>query len=86
MKTSAILLAVVLGTVAAPAFAASAGETTRLKATYDAKRDVYCVSQHITGQRIPVQDCRSKADWAADGATFGENVVAKQAPAKLAQR
>ncbi len=85
MKTSAIITAVLLGAVAAPAMAASAGDTTKLKATYDAKHDQYCVSQEITGQRIPVRDCRSKADWGAAGASFGSD-DAKKTQDKLAQK
>ena len=85
MKTSIIILAAALSAVAAPAFAAAAGDAPAFKATYDAKHDKYCVSQQITGQRIPVRDCRTKAEWAADGAMFGENVDAK-AQNKLAQK
>ncbi|WP_116091554.1 hypothetical protein [Sphingomonas crusticola] len=72
MKISAIIAAAMLSAVAVPAFAAAGGETAKLKATYDAKRDKYCVSQQITGQRIPVRDCRTKAEWAQEGAFFAD--------------
>jgi hypothetical protein len=85
MKTSAIIIAAVLGAVATPAFAASPGDQTALKATYDAKQDKYCVSQEITGQRIPVRDCRTKDEWAQAGAAFGQHADAKKTQ-KLAQK
>jgi hypothetical protein len=85
MKMSAIITAALLGAIAAPAMAASGGDASKFKATYDAKHDKYCVSQEITGQRIPVRDCRTKAEWAAAGASFGQD--AKKAPdATLAQK
>ncbi len=83
MKMSAIITAVVLGAVAVPAFAASDGDATQYKAVYDAKHDKYCVSQQITGQRIPVRDCRTKAEWAAAGASVGQDTKKAQ-DAKLA--
>jgi hypothetical protein len=53
--------------------------------TYDAKYDKYCISQAVTGQRIPVRTCRTKAEWIADGAKFNDVADAKPAT-KLAQK
>jgi len=67
MKISAILIATaVLGT-AAPAFAAQRGNSDQPTITYDAKHDKFCVSQMVTGNYLPVKDCRSKEDWAKAG-------------------
>ena len=85
MKTTALIAAALLGTLAVPALAAPASDDVKMKVTYDAKYDKYCISQAVTGQRIPVRTCRTKAEWAADGAMFGENVDAK-AQNKLAQQ
>lgn len=82
LKISGIIVAALV--VAVPAMAASVADAQPVKATYDAKHDKYCVSQEVTGQRIPVRDCRTKAEWAAAGAAVGD---AKQAgTTKLARR
>lgn len=80
MKMSAILIATaaMLGTTA-PAFAASHNSDTGFKLTYNAKQDKYCTSQKVTGSRIPVQDCRSKSDWAKAGVVFADQSEPKLA-------
>ena len=81
MKMSAILIAAIaFGAVAAPAIAANESND-QVKVTYDAKRDRYCVSQMVTGSRLPVKDCRSKEEWAKAGM-----VIDQHAPVKLANR
>ena len=78
MKMSAIIIAAALGAVATPVIAA---DQPAVHAKYDAKSGKYCVSQEITGSRIAIKDCRTREEWAQDGAP------AKQAQAtKLAQR
>jgi len=80
MKSSPVLIAaIVLGSLAAPAFAATNGDSDRLPVTYDAKHDKYCVSQEVTGQFLPQRVCKTKAEWAKLGITLGEQ------PAKVAQ-
>ena len=72
MKMSAILIAAVALGATAPAFAAQRGNSDRPQVTYDAKRDRFCVSQMITGNYLPVKDCRSKEDWAKGGLTVSK--------------
>jgi len=73
MKMSAILIAAAaLGTVA-PAFAAQRGDPDQPRITYDAKHDKFCISQMVTGSRLPVQDCRTKEDWAKEGLTLSKS-------------
>ena len=80
MKTSPILIiALAVGAMAAPAFAASSDQGDRLKVTYDAKHDKYCVSQEITGQMTPQRICKTKDQWARMGAVVGEKPAAKLA-------
>ena len=67
MKMSAILIAAVALGATAPAFAAQRDHPDQPKVTYDAKRDRFCISQNITGNYLPVKDCRSKEDWAKAG-------------------
>ena len=87
MKISAIITAALLGTLAVPAFAATPSDGVRMKVTYDAKQDKYCVSQAVTGRLIPQRTCRTKAEWVADGAQFGDATDAKPVQAmKLAQK
>jgi uncharacterized membrane protein len=85
MKTTALIAAALLGTLAVPAVAAPASDDVKMKVTYDAKYDKYCISQAVTGQRIPVRTCRTKAEWIADGAKFNDVADAKPAT-KLAQK
>ena len=80
MKSSPVLIAaLVLGSLAAPALAATNGDSDRLPVTYDAKHDKYCVSQEVTGQFLPQRVCKTKAEWAKLGIKLGEQ------PAKVAQ-
>ena len=80
MKTSPILIiALAVGAMAAPAFAAPSDQGDRLKVTYDAKHDKYCVSQEITGQMTPQRICKTKDQWARMGAVVGEKPAAKLA-------
>ena len=71
MKTSIILIAAVAIGATAPAFAAQRGQSDQATVTYDAKHDKYCVSQMVTGNYLPVKDCRTKSDWAKAGVTVG---------------
>jgi len=70
MKLSAILIAAVALGATTPAFAAPSGNPDQPKVTYDAKRDRFCISQNITGNYLPVRDCRTKEDWAKAGLTL----------------
>ena len=80
MKLSpALIIALALGTVAAPAIAAQSDQADRLKVTYDAKHDKYCVSQEITGQMTPQRICKTKDQWARMGAVVGQKPAAKLA-------
>lgn len=84
MKIAAILIAAAALGATAPAFAATThdSEGGQVKVTYDAKHDKYCVSDMVTGSRLPVKDCRTQQDWAKDGL-----VVSKAAAGdKLAQK
>ena len=85
MKTTALIAAALLGTLAVPALAAPASDDVKMKVTYDAKHDKYCISQAVTGQRIPVVTCRTKAEWVADGAKFSDAADATK-HTKLAQK
>jgi len=70
MKMSAILIAAAtLGTIA-PAFAAERANSDQPRISYDAKHDKFCISQLVTGSRLPAQDCRTKAEWAKEGLTL----------------
>jgi len=82
MKMSAILITAVALGASAPAFAAARGSDSAPKVTYDAKHDKYCVSQTITGQLLPVKDCRTKEAWAEAGLKIGD----QSEPAKLASK
>jgi hypothetical protein len=82
MKMSAILIATVALSATAPAFAAPRSASDQPTVTYDAKHDKYCVSQTVTGSRVPVKDCRSRQDWAKAGLTFSQ----KPEAAKLASK
>ena len=83
MKMSPVLIiALTLGTIAAPAFAASSDQGDRLKVSYDAKHDKYCVSQEITGQMTPQRICKTKDEWARMGAVVGDKPAAKLAQGK----
>jgi hypothetical protein len=85
MKSSPILIAaLVIGSLAAPAFAGATLDGDRLPVTYDAKHDKYCVSQPVTGQLIPERVCKTKAEWAKLGAVVGDKPAAKMAQAKEA--
>lgn len=85
MKSSPVLIAaLVIGSLAAPAFAAVTLDGDRLPVTYDAKHDKYCVSQEVTGQLIPVRACKTKAEWAKLGAIVGDKPATKVAQGKEA--
>jgi len=85
MKSSPILIAaLVIGSLATPAFAGATLDGDRMAVTYDAKHDKYCVSQPITGQIIPQRVCKTKAEWAKLGAVVGEKSDTKVAQAKEA--
>jgi hypothetical protein len=82
MKMSAILIAAIALGATAPAFAATRGNSDAPKVTYDAKHDKYCVSQVVTGEFMPVKDCRTKDAWAKAGLKIGDQAD----PAKLASK
>jgi hypothetical protein len=82
MKMSAILIAAIALSATAPAFAAQSGNPDQPRVTYDAKRDRYCISQMITGNYLPVKDCRSKEDWAKAGLTLSRPDEPKTLAAK----
>lgn len=80
-STTIIVLAAALGMVATPAFAAPQGRFGDATVTLDAKTGKYCFSQPITGSRIPVRQCRTKAEWAQAGLT-----ITHQAKIQLARK
>lgn len=86
MKTIAFVAALAVATLtvsaaATPAFAAPQGAFQGAKVTYDQKTDRFCFRETITGSRIPVTQCQTKAEWAQNGLTI------RIAPAvQLAQR
>ena len=83
MKSFPVLIAaLVLGSLAAPAFAKAGDDGDRLPVTYDAKHDKYCVSQEVTGQLIPLRACKTKAEWAKLGAVVGDKPATKVAQGK----
>lgn len=81
MKMSLILIAAIAFGATAPVLAAQSDDEIRVRVTYDTKRDKYCISQSVTGSRLPVRDCRSKQEWAAEGVMLqdrrGEKLAAK---------
>ena len=77
MKTSAILIAAVALGAIAPAFAAQRGNPDQPTVTYDAKHDKFCVSQMVTGNYLPVKDCRTREDWAKAGLSVSKPADAK---------
>ncbi|HWI85687.1 MAG TPA: hypothetical protein VNT42_05100 [Sphingomonas sp.] len=74
------LFAATLSVVAVPALAGPPRGANEIKVTYNAKSNKYCISQLITGSRVPRSECRSKADWSKEGLLIGEPAV------KLAQK
>lgn len=85
MKSSPVLIAaLVIGSLAAPAFAGVTLDGDRVPVTYDAKHDKYCVSQEVTGQFIPQRVCKTKAEWAKLGAVVGDKPATKMAQGKEA--
>lgn len=82
MKISAILIAAIALGATAPAFAEQRGTSDKPQITYDKKHDKYCVSQMVTGNYLPVKDCRSKQDWAKAGLVISQEAD----PAKLASK
>ena len=75
MKTIAFAAAIAVATLtisaaATPAFAQPQGRFEGAKVTYDQKTDRYCFSETVTGSRIPVTRCQSKAEWAQSGLTI----------------
>jgi len=82
MKMSAILIAAVALSATVPAFAAQRGNPDQPQVTYDAKHDRYCVSQMVTGNYLPVKDCRTKDDWAKAGLTLSKPDDAKTLASK----
>lgn len=82
MKMSAILIAAIALGATAPAFAAQRGTTDQPNVTYDKKHDKFCVSQMVTGNYLPVKDCRTKEDWAKAGLTVEKPADADKLAAK----
>jgi hypothetical protein len=82
MKMSAILIAAIALGATAPVVAAQRGNPDQPTISYDAKHDRYCVSQMITGNYLPVKDCRTKQDWAKAGLTVGQQPDAPKLASK----
>lgn len=83
MKIAIALVAAALG-AAAPAAAATGDDQDHVKLVYDAKRDRYCALMEVTGQRLPVRDCRTKEEWIKAGAKLSDAATPEQH--KLAQK
>ncbi len=80
MKTmSVFVLAAALGAVVAPAFAAHQTDAAQSKVTYNAKTGRYCFTDTLTGSRVPVQDCRTKDQWAKEGVVINDAAAQKLA-------
>jgi hypothetical protein len=54
---------------AAAAATASTASTGGSDYSAPAREMKYCVSTPVTGSRIPQRDCKTKAEWAAEGVT-----------------
>lgn len=73
MKTTMIALAVA-ASLSAPAFAAdpvpaaaSSAAATTAEVPAAAKDKKYCLTEQLTGSRMPTKVCRTKAEWAYEG-------------------
>jgi hypothetical protein len=85
MKISTVILAAALGAVVLPVAAFAAGDEQRVKLVYNAKMDKYCLLSSVTGQYLPVRDCRTKEEWVKAGAKFSDASTDKPAD-RLAQK
>jgi len=86
MKTIAFAAAIVAATLAVsaastPAFAQPQGSFGKAKVTYDQKNDRYCFRETVSGSRVPLTRCRSKAQWSQAGLT-----ITHKASVQMAQR
>ena len=82
MKTVAIIvIAAVMTTAAAPAFARSEGSFGRAKVTFNEKANTYCFKEEQARSLAPRIDCRTKAEWADAGLT-----ITHKPAVQLAQR
>lgn len=76
-----IAAAAAIAAVATPAFAQPQGMFGQAKVTFNQKTNQYCLTETVTGSRIPQITCRSTADWASEGLT-----ITRKPAVQLAQR
>ena len=72
MRVPLVALSMILlaGPVSAAELAASQKQAENSAA---AKEKKYCVRyEDTTGTRVPIRECRTKADWARDGVEVGK--------------
>lgn len=82
MKSIAIVvIAAVMTTAAAPAFARAEGSFGRAKVTFNEKTNTYCFKEEQAGSLVPRVDCRTKAEWSDAGLT-----ITHKPAVQLAQR
>jgi hypothetical protein len=73
MKILAVILVAALGATALPAASdAGSSDQQKVKLVYNAKTHKYCVSMPVTGQILPVRDCRTKQEWIEAGAKISD--------------
>ena len=66
MRVTLVALSVIL--LAAPASAADVAGQKQSGTSAPAKEKKYCVRYaDITGSRVAIRECRTKAEWARDG-------------------
>jgi hypothetical protein len=71
--------------VAAPAFAADdAAQAVRATTKTVNGETLYCISYEITGSRVPVSSCHSKAEWVNRGAVVADSRRTVDATSQLA--
>ncbi len=71
--------------VAAPALAADdAAQSVRATTKTVNGETLYCISYEITGSRVPVSSCHSKADWANRGALVADSRTTANTTSQLA--
>lgn len=70
MKTIVIAIAALAAATAVPAFAAPSATAKPVADQAEpakAKARKYCVSEMVTGSRLPIKMCKTRAEWAAEG-------------------
>jgi hypothetical protein len=76
--TAAAVLGCAILATAAPAFADEKLPTPTYKARYDAKHDKFCLqltgaAAQRTGTRLPLIECKTQTQWAAEGLKVARN-------------